>query len=97
MAITTFWKSAWSTCLRRTVIEPHTWFELEFGVGDTRLPMRLALRLDGTVLFEVGPVEVAEDEYDGPGYDALLSVDQLEEFVSVLQIALTAAKEQADG
>lgn len=97
MAITTFWKSAWSTCLRRTVIEPHTWFELEFGVGDTRIPMKLALRLDSSVMLEIGPLKDTDDEQFDPGYDALLSVDQLQELVDVLQIALTAAKEQADG
>lgn len=72
---------------------PHTWLELDLGLGDTRLPVRLAVRLDGLALLEVG-----EENVMGV-YDTMLDSGQLDEFIRLLQLAhdLMVAAQKDEG
>lgn len=72
------------------MIEPHRWFELEYGLGDTRMPIRFAIDVHGFVAVEVGSEEVQGV------YDTLCDVEQLEELHAVLSMVLKAAKEMRD-
>jgi hypothetical protein len=69
------------------VTEPHTWLELEIGVGDSRLKFNLALRLDGYTLLEIG-----DEDVQGV-YDSLLDADQLTDLIDALTLVRDAAVE----
>lgn len=70
--------------------DKHVFMVIDVAVGDSRLPLRFAVRADGLTLFEVG-----DDE--GPRYDAMLDSEQLAELAGWLKLAseIAAASEPA--
>lgn len=67
------------------MIKPQTWLDISLGVGDEKLPLRIAARTDGTVMLEVG------DNLDIERVDTLLDTAQLTELIHFLTLARDAA------
>jgi hypothetical protein len=72
-------------------MEPHTWLEITAGLGDSRMDMRIALRMDGLALLEIGAEDVQGT------YDTMLDVDQLTDLIDMLTMVRDTAKEMNDG
>jgi hypothetical protein len=66
-----------------------TWMEIELGLGDTRLPIRIAVRTDGLALIEVGHEDVQV-------FDTMCDAEQLGELIDLLTIARDSAAQSSE-
>jgi hypothetical protein len=73
------------------VTEPHKWFELDMGIGDTRMPFRLSVDLDGWTVIQVGRADVQGV------YETVCDVEELNELIVALCMVRNAAQESRDG
>lgn len=66
-----------------------TWLCVDAPLGDTRLPIKAAVRTDGLILFEIGEEHVVK-------YDTLCDQEQLSVLIDLLTIVRDCAKEAED-
>jgi hypothetical protein len=72
------------------VADNRIWLEVDMGVGDTRLPVTVAARLDGLIEIDIGSDEVLGT------YGTVLDLNQVQDVIDVLTLVRDAAKEVTD-
>ncbi len=68
------------------MVTDYVWLSIDVGLGDTRMPIEVEVRMDGLIDVRIGDARVAEV------YETRIDYEQLAEFIELLQVALGAAK-----